>query len=146
MALKQILQKMFLCLFTVTLIFVSLNSRADTEKSGAIYEGRPITVTDLKPTFTLTLPANPTTGYLWFLKKYDPNLIQPLKHVYVRQSKMRIGGGGSDKWRFKVKPIAFSVPHKTTITLVYKRPWEKTPVKVWTFEILTSRPQRIPFS
>lgn len=84
-----------------------------------------ILVTSDHPQFVIKLKSNATTGYSWFLKSFDANLIQPVKHKYEAPiDKKLMGAPGSDVWTFRVKPAGFSVPQQTSIRLVYARPWE----------------------
>ena len=77
------------------------------------------------PEFTLKLKSNPTTGYSWFLREYDANLIEPIGKHYQGPDKALIGAGGYELWNFKMKPAAFLVPHQTALRMNYARPWNK---------------------
>lgn len=99
--------------------------------NGKIYtqENSNIAVTPQQPTFTIKLKSNPSTGYSWFLREYDSNLITPIKRSYQRPEPVAtnlIGAPGFELWTFKVKPNAFLVPQHTTIRMIYARPWEGT--------------------
>jgi inhibitor of cysteine peptidase len=83
-----------------------------------------IIATAKKPEFIIKLNSNPTTGYGWFLRSYDSNLVMPVKHVYVAPDKKLVGAPGYELWTFRIKPAALVVPQQTMITLVYARPWE----------------------
>ena len=83
-----------------------------------------ITVSANSPQFMIKLKSNPTTGYSWFLRKYDASLITPLEHHYVKPDTKLIGAPGYETWTFKMKPAAFTVPHQTSIHLIYARPWQ----------------------
>lgn len=85
-----------------------------------------IVVLPKQPEFTIKLKSNATTGYSWVLREYDANLISPVKHSYVAGTTGLIGAPGYEYFVFKVKPLAFTVPHETTIRLFYDRPWENT--------------------
>jgi inhibitor of cysteine peptidase len=83
------------------------------------------TVTAAQPTFILNLKSNPTTGFSWFLRDYNANLIEAVKHEFAANpDKKLMGAPGYESWTFKVKPAAFKVPQQTIIRLVYARPWE----------------------
>jgi len=77
-----------------------------------------------QPEFILKLKSNPTTGYSWFLREYDPNLIAPVRHSYQQPVKELIGSAGFETWMFRVKSAGFNVPQQTTIRMVYARPWQ----------------------
>ena len=40
-------------------------------------------ITKENSTLTLNLPANPTTGYSWFLISYNKNLLDLVSHKYT---------------------------------------------------------------
>lgn len=99
---------------------------------------KPAMIKSTQPLVTLHLPANPTTGYSWYLVKYPHTYFQVLKHVYLAPSTKNVGAGGYDVWQFKAKPGAFVVPRVFKIQMMYARPWEvgdNTPVK--TFYVVT---------
>ena len=99
---------------------------------------KPIVVTAKKPQFLLTLPANPTTGYMWVLQgNYNSALIRPVKHTYQAANQKLIGAPGTDVWIFKVQPLAFKVPTQLRVVLNYRRIWEKTAAQTKTFQIIT---------
>src|SRR5437016_901686 len=83
-----------------------------------------ISVQQDQPSFVIKLKSNPTTGYTWFLREYDSNLVAPVKHSFVPPVKTLIGAPGYELWTFKVKSGAFAVPQITTIRLIYARPWQ----------------------
>ena len=76
------------------------------------------------PQFTIKLKSNPTTGYAWYVRKYDANLILPIKHQFQKSNQNLMGAPGEEWWVFRVKPNGFLVPHQTTIRFIYARPWE----------------------
>lgn len=84
-----------------------------------------VMVTSNAPDFVIKLIANPTTGYSWFLRDYNGNLLTPSKHeVKAPENKKLVGAPGYEMWTFHVKPSAFIVPQQTMIRFVYARPWE----------------------
>jgi inhibitor of cysteine peptidase len=83
-----------------------------------------IIVTKTAPTFIITLQSNPSTGFSWFLTKYDQILIEPVGQKYYAPNVGRPGAGGYEQWTFKVKSEAFKVPQKTQLEMLYTRPWE----------------------
>lgn len=85
-----------------------------------------IIVTADKPQFTIKLQSNPTTGYSWFLRKYDANLITPLSHAFHAPARQLVGAPGFEVWKFRAKPAAFIVPQRTALYFVYTRPWSAT--------------------
>lgn len=84
-------------------------------------------VTPTQSTFVIQLKSNPTTGYSWFLREYNDNLLTPVKHTFIApKDKKLMGAPGMEEWTFKAKPAAFVVPQETTIRFVYTRPWEQS--------------------
>lgn len=85
-----------------------------------------ITVSADKPEFIIKLKSNPTTGYSWFLKRYNARLLKPLKHSFERPNTKLIGAPGYEIWLFRVKPAGFVVPQQTALYFIYKRAWESS--------------------
>lgn len=83
-----------------------------------------ILITTDNPQFIIQLKSNPTTGFSWFLREYDANLITPIKHHFIAAKTGLMGAPGYEVWTFNVKPAAFIVPQQTTIHFVYARPWQ----------------------
>jgi inhibitor of cysteine peptidase len=71
-----------------------------------------------KQPFTISLPANPTTGYEW-KPDYDYYLLELAKTEFEKGPSEAIGAGGTSVFVFN--PIR---PGKTTIAFVYKQSWE----------------------
>lgn len=75
------------------------------------------------PQFRVMLPANPSTGYQWTLKKYDQNNLMLIHSQYLAPHSNRIGAGG--QMIFTFKPVADQAyPPKTEMTFQYARAWE----------------------
>jgi len=70
--------------------------------------------------FTIALPSNPTTGYTWTMD-YDNVLLRAEDAEFQPSATnaVRPGAGGTSVFVFTPLRIG-----KTTIRLVYKRPWE----------------------
>src|SRR5262245_2505749 len=52
--------------------------------------------------FTVTLDANPTTGYSWQLDKtYDDTVVKLVGSEYKRGASGMVGSGGKQIWTFK---------------------------------------------
>jgi len=97
-----------------------------------------ILVKKSEPIFTITLQSNPTTGYSWALKGYDPKIIVPLKRkFYPATNHKLLGAPGYEKWVFKIKPEGFTVPQLTSITLIYFRPWDDQGIQAINFRVVT---------
>jgi len=71
--------------------------------------------------FVLTLESNPTTGYRWqFADKPDEKIVRFISSEYKAPETKLVGAGGNEVWTFKAAGKG-----KTTINLIYVRPWEK---------------------
>jgi len=82
-----------------------------------------IMVEKSNPQFTITLASNPTTGYSWYLVKYDKALISLVKHEYQPPEHNMPGAGGKEIWTFKINDTGFAAPQISKIDLLYARPW-----------------------
>jgi inhibitor of cysteine peptidase len=71
--------------------------------------------------FSISLPANPTTGYQWELAQpLDESILQLVSTTFERpESPPRPGAGGTSVWTFL--PLCAGA---TTVALRYRRPWE----------------------
>lgn len=83
-----------------------------------------IMVTDEQPEFNLELKSNPTTGFSWFLREYNTDLITPVKRTFQAGERKLIGAPGKEIWTFRVKPKGFIVPQQTTLRMIYTRPFQ----------------------
>jgi inhibitor of cysteine peptidase len=71
--------------------------------------------------FTIELPANPSTGYQWQLgKPLEEEILELIDNRYQPLEAGRVGAGGADVWTFAGVGVG-----RTTIDLVYVRPWER---------------------
>lgn len=87
---------------------------------------------NLKKPFTIVVESNPTTGYSWSAH-LDKRRLRLKSSSYERPAEPRPGAGG--KQVFVLVPLQEG---KTEVVLQYRRPWEKTPVKTKSYEILVS--------
>jgi predicted secreted protein len=76
----------------------------------------------LGTTFKLSLDSNPSTGHRWELV-YDTDFIKLEEKSYTPLNS-KLGGGGKEHFSFLSLRYG-----KTTITMQYKRSWEKTEIK-----------------
>ncbi len=83
-----------------------------------------IMVTKDHAQFQIKLKSNATTGYSWFLREYNSDIIIPVQRTIIPPETKMMGAPGFELWTFKVKPTAFTVPQQTMIRLIYSRPWD----------------------
>ncbi len=75
------------------------------------------------PSFVVTLPANPTTGFQWSIVRFDKNLLTLRSSNYERPKTNLIGAGGQMHFTF-TRQKGKSYPESTVIVLKYARSWE----------------------
>jgi inhibitor of cysteine peptidase len=73
--------------------------------------------------FQVKLPANPTTGFQWSIKKYDHNILELAGSLYIAPNTKLIGAGGEMVYTFKlIEGKAY--PRSTKLEFTYARSWE----------------------
>lgn len=78
-------------------------------------------VAEIGDDITITLESNPTTGYSWQLKEpFRKDILELESANYDPDKTGLVGSGGRELWTFVA--IGEGV---TSVTLIYKRPWEK---------------------
>lgn len=87
--------------------------------------------------FAIKVSSNPSTGYSWSLAKLRKSGILVLlsktkmgEFTSVNPSKGFVGALGMQRYVFYPKR-----PGKQVLKLVYRRPWEKTPVAINTYYV-----------
>jgi inhibitor of cysteine peptidase len=83
--------------------------------------------------FQIQVEENPTTGYKWSEPEFDKQCLLLESDQYTPYKEAGIGGGGIRLFAFTVKSEC-----KTTVRLMYKRPWETNVAPEATFEITVS--------
>jgi inhibitor of cysteine peptidase len=89
-----------------------------------------INVSRNNPYFNVNLPSNPSTGYQWYLTRYNPNLVKPVGHSVLKTSNNMPGAPSITQWNFKARHDAFSVPQYGKLRFEYRRSFENTPARV----------------
>ena len=70
------------------------------------------------------LPANATTGYQWFAKDYNHDLLHLQKYQYnPHPAGGKVGVGGMAVFTFTVDEDFYKAPQTTDVVFVYKQPW-----------------------
>lgn len=73
--------------------------------------------------FTITLPANPTTGFKWSIIDYDKNIFELESSRYTASKVGLIGSGGDRVYIFHIKQLS-KYPKFSIIKFKYSRSWE----------------------
>lgn len=71
--------------------------------------------------FLVALPANPTTGYSWAATVSNAKVVTADGAAYRAPASKAMGAGGEQVLAFEAQH-----PGTATITLSYRRPWEKS--------------------
>jgi len=82
---------------------------------------------------TITLEANPTTGYIWQTVETDDTLLQAVGEPSFQASSSALGAGGLQTFRYRALKRG-----KTLLKMVYHRPWEKDKEPIKTFTVRVS--------
>src|SRR5271157_988927 len=76
-------------------------------------------------TFKITLPSNPTTGYMWQIQNpIDKKRLVIVNRTFAPKNKKLAGSPGRDVWHFKALKKGTMY-----IEFAYKRSWEKEILK-----------------
>jgi inhibitor of cysteine peptidase len=85
--------------------------------------------------FTISLEANPSTGYTWEAN-YDADMLKLTETRFEPSSPKGPSSpplGSSGKAVFRFNPIKVG---QTKVKMVYQRPWEKNPVQEEVFTVI----------
>ena len=85
-------------------------------------------------TLVVTLEGNPTTGYSWEVAEpLDEQVLRQAGEAEFKQESDALGAGGVQVLRFEAMNAG-----KTTLKLVYHRPWEKDvePLETYSIQIV----------
>ncbi|MCX5705777.1 MAG: protease inhibitor I42 family protein [Candidatus Omnitrophica bacterium] len=98
-----------------------------------IVDGKKLMEVKAGEEFSISVYANPSTGYEWQLAEaLDGNFLVLVNKEYSGGDPTMVGSGCEQEWTFKALK-----PGSTKISLKYLRSWEKgvPPVKIEEFEI-----------
>lgn len=104
------LQSIFIIIFSVVLFF----GCSKTEK---------LHISMKQDDFTVHLPANPTTGFQWYLLDYDSKLFEVINRQYISSKVGVMGAGGYMLYTFKIKKQE-KYPRKSVLEFKHARSWE----------------------
>ena len=99
---------------------------------GEKLEGENVIQAKLNKPFNISFDSNPTTGYIWTVD-FDSRFLNGYEKPYLPSQPGLIGSGGQQVFAFT--PIHVG---KTTVSAVYKRPWENIAADERTFDIIIS--------
>lgn len=90
---------------------------------------------DVGQTLELTLPENPTTGYLWQVAK--PQNILKVEEIYrqdvLKSQQAMVGVAGKKMFRFTALQ-----PGEEWIHVKHARPWEQKAIDEWSCRVRVS--------
>lgn len=114
------LMKRFVFKLSVTILFLCLTVPVFAQKD--FFRQFKATRVEVGKIITISLEANPSTGFSWQLVKIsDKAVIEFVKKEYAAISgKPAAGSGGIENWSFKTLKKG-----KAVIIFEYRRPWEK---------------------
>lgn len=69
---------------------------------------------------TVTLEANPTTGYTWERAGEGAGVLRQVGEAAFEPESQALGAGGVQMLRFRAV-----APGRTTLRMAYRRPWEQ---------------------
>jgi inhibitor of cysteine peptidase len=83
-------------------------------------------------TLTVSLPGNPSTGYVWEVDQIDPKVLQPTGDWVFKADSSLSGAPGTVTWQFRPANSGTSI-----LRMIYHRPWEKdqAPAKTYVLNI-----------
>lgn len=87
------------------------------------------------PSFSMSLPANPTTGYQWVIKQYDKRYFKLVSSHYTPKKSLKMGSGGVMWFKFKLRALK-SYPKKTQMKFNYQRSWDPSSARAKEVEIV----------
>jgi len=96
-----------------------------------------IHVSKKKPIFNIRLKSNPSTGYRWYVNRYNQHLIEVIREKFTPSKPQLMGAGGITEWQFRVLPRALKASHRMQIEMIYARSWEFQKGTKKVFQVVT---------
>jgi inhibitor of cysteine peptidase len=78
----------------------------------------------------IALDAIPSAGYTWSISKIDTSKLKQIGEMIFKPQSEKLGSPGKQIFHFRS-----SFPGKSTLRLIYYRPWEKEKLPKSTFEV-----------
>lgn len=140
------MQQRIMIVFAVFLWLFSLNHVFATpvghqNATGALKKRTPPLVffaSISQPVVTISLDANRSTGYQWYMKDTQSYLIDAVSYSYKQASgKPALGQGGQAIWKLSLDAAAFEFPQRIEVCFLNKGPGTSfdniTKQRVWIF-------------
>jgi len=84
-------------------------------------------------TLEVVLSGNPTTGYVWDVASLDRDILKQVGEIEFKPDREARGSGGKMIMRFTAQAAG-----KTSLRLIYRRPFEKEKPPAKVFEVTVS--------
>ncbi len=104
-------------------ILISLLSAGMALMSYADNINQNIQLTNDQQSVQITLPANATTGYQWYVQNYDHNLLGLQSYHYAAPNTGLVGAGGKAIFVLTIDPRFYDAPQTSTVTFIYQQAW-----------------------
>ncbi len=79
------------------------------------------------PVVTITLDANPSTGYQWYVNDIQSYLIDEVSYAFEKASgQPTLGQGGQVTWKLTLDEEAFNFPQRIVVNFIHKGPGTST--------------------
>ncbi len=118
-------------------LIIGIFALAAAKKDSITSPEQPVVVSSSHPEFEIRLASNPgSTGYIWFLKSYDP-IIEPVSMHYEAPKTDLVGASGVSVWKFKVNSKAFTVPQVMDVHFIQHRQGQVELTRKAEFSVMT---------
>jgi len=119
-------------MYTLPIIFLAVSFSASAAVSVKLGEkdlGQTVEIT-VGDVLEVSLKGNPTTGYIWDVASPDKEILKQVGETKFKPDRKARGSGGNMILRFEAARVG-----KTSLKLIYHRPFEKDKPPVKTFEV-----------
>jgi predicted secreted protein len=119
---KRTKQGLFVLLLSICGVAMAIETPILTDLT------KPILVKADQEELIIHLKSNATTGYQWFIKHYDHDLLTLEGQRYLLPTDRKLmGAPGMTELKFHVNPSAHLAAQISTVIVFYARPWEAIP-------------------
>ena len=119
-------------MYTLPVIFLAVSFSASAPISVKLSEkdvGRTVEMS-VGDVLEIVLKGNPTTGYIWGVASPDKRILKQVGEPEFEPDRKARGSGGNIILRFEAAKAG-----KTSLQLIYHRPFEKNKPPIKTFEV-----------